>query len=256
MTQNRTSLEQGPYQENMDGMRRYYAQQFEVVYMRASKKVGKELEFSSSRHLFAGLSGLLLDSTYTLWNPVRSVLNSPGLKEACEGKTLLEFISEKVKSEDTKKNKNIRKQIEDVYDHFDIAEKFVQNLAARCRQTNRTPEVVLKSAANRLDLIEKSYGSLEKYTKNTTKSIKNTFKLLVKMKKFEKAPIAPVIGGLITHQIDELELEEFGLDARVLGNIAQSYIRDAVKFGQVYLAEYSKHRADELAEYQALKSKR
>lgn len=178
--------------EARSALRRYSAGQVEKVYIAASKSVGDKLQFSSSRHLFTGLVGLMSDGAYTLWEPAKNVLNSEVLKDFAEdkldivvpaGQSLLETLVDKVsQGKSPAEKKKMKDDVEKGLEGVRKFEAYQQNLAEYAQQKGKSPYEILKSAKDRMEVIFKSYGPAEEYkrlTGDTTKKLAEAMEQIV-----------------------------------------------------------------------------
>ncbi len=164
--------EQTPLEKTRDALRRRTAEEIDKIYANTIKAVGKELEFSSARHLVTGLYGLIFDSVYTLWDPVKKITSSPFVSqlvedEIGEGKTFLDYLVAKGgenKSPD-EREKQVQKLTES-FESFRKSEAYAQAITDRCAQTNKTPYAILKSKKELVKIIQEVYGSVEEYEKH------------------------------------------------------------------------------------------
>jgi len=253
--------EVNPIQDARDALRRHTAQETEIVYANALKRVGKELEYSSARHLATGLFGLLTDSTYTLWKPIKDVIQSPVVKKMIEektgkDKTLVEYLASQ---QGKGKNEKVReKAVADFSKSLEVVqrqESYFKNLADYCKETGKSPDAVLKSTRDNLAVVERTYGSIEEYEKIQVEAIKGLSKLVNKLDQIENIPLNMLIPVLITSKTSVSDLSEIGVDPKVLANIVQSYVKDVAKFSKTFLIESTKYTANAIAQYKELKQK-
>lgn len=253
--------EVNPIQDAREALRRHTAQETEIVYANALKRVGKELEYSSARHLATGLFGLLTDSLYTLWGPIKDVTQSPIVKKMIEkktgeGKTLVDYLASqqgKGKSEEGR-----GKAVADFNKSLEVAqrqESYFNNLTNYCKETGKLPDAVLNSTKDSLAVIKMTYSSIEEYEKIQVEAIKGLSKVVNYLEQIENIPLGILIPALVTSKTSVSDLSEIGVDPKVLANIAQSYVKDVARFGKAFLTEYAKYAANEIAQYKELKQK-
>ena len=245
-------------QDASEALRRYTAREIERVYTNASKTIGKELEYSSARHLVTGLFGLLTDGICTLDGPIRDFTQSPMIKELIEeevgeGKDLFDYLAfaqGKGKSDEERE-----KAVADFDKNSESIRRFgsySKNLANYCEETGKSPDAVLRSTKDRMAIVKRTYGSVAEYERIKVGMIKVLSKGVGQLEQLENIPLNMLIPALITSKTSVSDLSEISVNPNVLGNIAQSYLRDAAKFSKVFLIEYAKHIANEIAKLKEL----
>tara|TARA_Y100000310_G_scaffold288156_1_gene313564 strand:- start:30 stop:866 length:837 start_codon:yes stop_codon:yes gene_type:complete len=236
-------------------LRKHNAKVLEVVYNRTSKAVGKELlEFSSPRHLITGLCGLVSDANYTLAMPIREMVNSPFSKKERSKKygedvSIAEAMFREAKDDPS------REMLKYGLGIFKHQEDYLKNLVEYCGEKDKEPEAVLKSTRGRLDLVDRTYGSVEEYAETQANTSRGLTKLIKVLDGFQKLPIGMLLAGRIMGKIDAKDMKEVGLDPGLIGKIAQSYLRDVTAFGSGFLTEYSKYGLEEVEKLRALRDR-
>jgi len=224
-----------PIQEAREALRREYAKDSVKIYIKTLKRVGNDLEFSSTPCLFAGLLNFVHDGVYTFWEQANEVLNSQVVKEIVrsemgEGKTLVDLLISK------SKNTIEGKDTEEMLRNLKLIGKVPSSLAEYCQENNKSPDAVLKSKKDMLGVIEKAYGSFEGYEKSAVEAAENLRKTSTKMNALDSLPYSILIPIILEEKFDD-DLNQFGVNTEKLGNIVQSYAGDFVKVGKAYMDE-------------------
>lgn len=255
-----TPYQKTPTEEVRAALRRYSAEQIEKAYAGAVSAVGKDLEFSSARHLVTGFFGLMSDSVLTLWDPVKQVMYSPvvrGVLEAGfgEGKSPLECLIEFSQSEKYAPVKEIQQAtqaLKEASENFKRSEDYVQAISDYCQVTGKSPDKVIRSRKIMVGIIQKVYGSIEAYEKKysgTKKALAEAVDMLENLQKRLDTPTPvtaePDVEG-------DIKLSDIGINPAALGSIVKSYSTDAIRFGKALLKEFEQFNDGEIAKYKAL----
>jgi hypothetical protein len=238
------------FQQASEAMRRYSARKIDRIYTNAVKVMGEEPEFSSTRYIVTGLAGLLSDSLFTLWESTREILKSPLVKEmidekAGKGKTLADYLF--------KNQGGAEKAAARIVDEHEI---HVKNLIAYSKETGRSFDAILKSSRDRLVLIERNYGSLEKYEERNEETSKSLTSVIKQIDLLKIMPWRIIVSAYLAKEFEAQEMLKLGLNPAVLGSITKDYLKDAAKFGKAFLAEFVKYDAAEIKKYKILKTER
>ena len=252
-------------QDTREALRKYEAEKLEAAYTSAVKAVGSELQFSSARHLAMGLVGLLNDSIYTLWDPVKQVLNSPLASEFLEdqvgeGKSFVDYfaaeMSKKGKSKKERKEsaKAAEKMVQSLGEAGSKLEKYAQAVTDYSNKTSKTPDQVLRTGKDMAVVLEGVYGSLEKYAKERGSVADSFTKAAGYLDELQALPLTLLVPALLESKLeaDMVTLTDAGINPLTLGTIVQDYVHDVAKFGKAFLAEYAKQDANRVKQYQQL----
>jgi hypothetical protein len=74
-----------PLQEARFALRRENSMQLETAYNAAMGQVGNELTYAGTRHAIAATYGIGDDVVYTLWDPIKNILQSEEVQKEIKG---------------------------------------------------------------------------------------------------------------------------------------------------------------------------
>ncbi len=263
MTKKQTKKTNVTVLEARKAFRKYSGRENDKVYANTLKIVGNDLEYGSSRYIAAGLLNLYNDSIYTLWEPIKDILNSPLIKQVIESKvgenkSLTDYLKTVTAQKSTleEKAKSIP-HLNNLMGLLKMFDNYSINLADYCNSTGKSPDTVLRSTSHRLAVTEKTHGSFENYENFVNDSLKAYDQIIESLKSVENFPINAMISESMTeNDLDSDQLAQIGVNPVSLGKIGQSFMNDLTKFAKVYLREHYEHTKAELKIFKRIKSKR
>lgn len=247
-----------PLEETKQALRREWAEYTDKIYANTLKSVEGELQYSTSRHLIAGMFGFLGDAIYTLWDPAKEIIESPFVAEEVRktvgpGKTIVDYITSKKNQREPGQKEQNAQEIKKMLNTFTRLESYAKTITDYCQETGKTPDAVLHSSRDMLGIIEKVYGSVEEYEKSEVKSVNNLTKLVDHLNVIGHMPLGLMIPDLITSHVESVkDLSDVGINPAMIGTIVQSYVGDVAKFAKAFIIEYAKLKATEIIEYKTL----
>jgi hypothetical protein len=220
--------------EARSALRKYSAGQVEKVYAAASKSVGDQLQFSSSRHLVTGLVGLISDGVYTLWEPAKNVLNSEVLKGLVEdklgivvpaGQSLLETVVDKASQDKSPaEKKKMKSDVEKGLEGVKRFEAYQQNLAEYAQQKGKSPYEILKSKKDRMEVMFRTYNPYKEYEKSVRDTTENIEKVIEQIDSLEVLAKDLEVGSLVNELLESKLGRGSGPD--LISNFDESVLKE------------------------------
>ncbi len=243
-------------QKVRDALRRYESRRNNEIFLRTMKSVGDKLEYDSSKYLAMFFNGIIADGFYTLKEQYDEFIQSPFAQSRIErilGRkgTALEFIVElALRRKPLEEQMNIIKMEKKVEEALKRMENYIHTIADYCQSSGKSPDEVLGSDEDRLEIILSVYGSLDSYEREQNEVSAVRRESIKSLKELEELPVGFAIREFLLSK--NLDPENMGIRIHKLGETIRDYIRDYVAFVEAYSIEEEKYRAEEINRYRAL----
>ena len=165
-------------QDTREAFRRSHAKTLSKAYRRAEDSF--DAEYSSASHFVAGVLGLLMDSVYTLWDPIEGMIGSEVTRALMEeeleiprNKPLLEAIMD-LKDEKLGKETD-REDLEKAQEALDRSVRYMEGVTKYSNEHGMSPAEVIENADAMVGIIESAYGSLDAYEELRVKNLQSRF---------------------------------------------------------------------------------
>lgn len=224
---------------------------FRLAHSRASTALEGRLRHNSVGSIITGVMELLAETRYDLSDISSKFISSPYVQQqlAMQGKNIDDALREAL-AEDLK-NTPLDFTPEQVMGMFKRFGAYPKVLAEYCERTGKTPEDVLKSPIENLDIIKQAFGSVEQYAKDQSDLVDRYAKMatLADVARMNAVLMIPVfVERKIKPKIPPI-LAEAGINAETLMNPLTRLAQDAATFTTAFIGEYAKILRDRTAMY-------
>jgi hypothetical protein len=249
-----------PQQETREYLIKYNAEEMNQAFSGAMAKIGDELNFSSAPYLMAGLFGSIIDGTYSIWDQVEKVVNSPLI-----GEMISEDIGQKIPLKDyifllkaKEQSLNVADEVEELtkaFEGLDKTKNYIENITRVSQESGKSQLEVLNTPSDMVGIIKDTYGSLDEYEQISVKAHKTIDGYLEMLEKVQ-SPSLPMLASLAISAKPEVAeiIDEIGLDINSLVGTVQRYASDVATFGKAYFDEASDIFAKKMETYRKVDS--
>ena len=221
------------------------------------------LNYDSSRYIIPLTMGLANDGLYTLGEPIKKIYHSPlvqGMLRESFGEdiSLDSFFSFMKREATQRRDSSLEKELDELQESlkdFSGLLEYPKHLGQYAEENSLTPEEVLNSPADKLEVVERTHGSLENYEAGIEKKSESLLRASASLGLVNYLPLGSIFSKKMSLSSirNDIPLGFVGINPDEIGEMAQDYVRDVAKIGENYMRGMVYDKRDELSVLKRIK---